>query len=166
MVTRVFAPKWTPIGLAQRLRLIVRRPADIWFALQIGYFMWRAPGLLHRRNLRSFLADLRTLPRPAAPDAKSSLERILRLRRLWLALPFMRSRDNCYVRAMTLYRFLDAGATQVSIHFGIEERDDPKERLRGHSWVSVDGQLFEGPPEVFGARVREVPLIFADLANE
>ena len=162
VVSKPLASKWTPLGLAQRLPLIFKEPSDVWLLLQIGYFMWRAPTLLHGRNLRAFLAELRALPRPAAPNAKSSLERILRLRRLWLALPFMRSRDNCYVRALTLYRFIEAGPHAVSIHFGIEEREDPRERLRGHAWVSVDGQFFEGPPEVQSARIREVPLIAAD----
>jgi hypothetical protein len=165
MVTKQLASKWTPAGFIQRVRRIVKRPADVRFALEIGYFMWRAPTLLHRQNLRAFLAELRTLPRPAAADAKTSLERVLRLRRLWLALPLMRSRDNCYVRAMTLYRFLDAGAHAVSIHFGIEERDDPGERLRGHAWVSVDGQFLEGPPQVLNARIREMPLVLADVPD-
>ncbi len=165
MVTKELAPKWTPLGFAQRVRRIVKRPSDIWFALQIGYFIWRAPALLRQRNLREFLADLRTLPRPAATDTKSSLERILRLRKLCLRLRLLRSRDTCYVRALTLYRFLDAGAHVVSIHFGIEEKDDPRERLRGHAWVSVDGEFFGGPPEVFNARIREVPLIPADVAQ-
>ena len=162
MVTPQLARKWTPLGLVQRLRLIIKEPSDIWFSLQVGYFMWRAPTLLHRSNLRAFLAKLRRLPRPAATDAKSSLERILRVRQPWLALPLMRSRDNCYVRALTLYRFLETGAHPVNIHFGIEERDDPRERLRGHAWVSVDGQFFEGPPQVQSARIREVPLVMAD----
>ena len=152
------APKWTPLGFTQRLRRIIKQPGDLWFALQIYYFMWRAPVLLQQRNLRAFLAGLRTLPRPAAADPHSSRERILRLRALCLRLPTLRSRDNCYVRALTLYRFLEAGTHAVNVHFGIEERDDPRERLRGHAWVSVDGQFFEGPPEVRNARVREVPL--------
>jgi len=162
VVTRELARKWTPLGLAQRLRLIIKKPGDIWFSLQVGYFMWRAPTLLHGSNLRAFLAQLRRLPRPAAADAKSSFERILRVRRPWLALPLMRSRDNCYVRALTLYRFLETGSHTVNIHFGIEERDDPRERLRGHAWVSVDGQFFEGPPQVQSARIREVLLVAAD----
>jgi Transglutaminase-like superfamily len=158
MVTKGFAPKWTPVGFAQRARVLVRQPSDIAFLMQIGWFMWRAPSILRRRHLRAFLEHLRTLPRPPAANARTSFERILRLRRLWLVFPFMRSRDNCYVRALTLYRFMDTGKDPLQIHLGIEERDDPRERLRGHAWVTVDGHIFERPPEVDNARIREVPL--------
>lgn len=159
------APKWTPRGFAQRLARIIRGPSDLGFALRIGYFMWRLPGRLHDTHLQEFLRGLRTLPRPPAPDALSSRERILRLRSLWLRLPIFRTRDNCYVRAMTLYRYLDAGSHKVTIHFGIEQRDDPRERLRGHAWVSVDGSFFEAPPEVRQARIREVPLPLSDIPS-
>ncbi len=152
------APKWTPRGFAQRYRAFVRRPDDLWLALQIGYFMWRVPALLRRRNLRSFLADLRECRRPAAPSIEQSQERIARLRALNLRLPFLRSRDNCYVRALTLYRFLDAGDQPVKIHFGIEEQPNPHERLRGHAWISVGGQHFDAPDEIFNVRIKEVPL--------
>ena len=152
------APKWTPAGLLQRAARIIRRPADVPLAVAVGYFMWRAPAELHGTHLQDYLARLRQRRRPRAADAAASRERILRLRQLWLRLPWFRSRDNCYVRALTLYRFLDAGGLPVSIHFGIEQRSDPRERLRGHAWVCVDGQFFEGPPEVNGSLIREMPL--------
>lgn len=159
-MTERLAAKWTPLGFAQRMRRIIREPADLVFALQIGYFMWRAPAQLRRSHLRDFLQALRRLPKPRAAGPEVSRERILRLRGLCLRLPLFRSRDNCYVRALTLYRYLDAGDHAVNIHFGIEQRDDPKERLRGHAWVSVDGAFFETPPEVRNARIRELALPF------
>ena len=157
MVTKL-APKWTPGGFVQRYRAFVHRPDDLWLALQIGYFMWRVPAMLRRRNLRSFLAHLRDSRRPAASSLEHSQERIARLRALCLRLPVLRSRDNCYVRALTLYRFLDAGPRPVRIHFGIEEQPDPRERLRGHAWISVGGQCFDAPDEIYNLRIREVPL--------
>ncbi|MDQ6768144.1 MAG: lasso peptide biosynthesis B2 protein [Candidatus Eremiobacteraeota bacterium] len=161
MVNGGLAPKWTPAGFLQRARAIIKRPSDVWLATRIGWFMWRAPIGLRQRNLRTFLTELRKLPRPAALDAHTSRERILRLRALCLRFPMLRSRDNCYIRALTLYRFLETGDHAVTIHFGIEEPADPHQRLRGHAWVSVDGQFFEGPPEVLNARIRTVPLMVA-----
>jgi len=159
----MLAPKWTPLGFAQRLRRIFREPSDFWFAATMCHFMWHAPEMLRRRNLRVFLDELRALPRPKAINAEASLERVQRLRQLCLRFKVLRSRDNCYVRALTLYRFLDTGPSRVSIHFGIEQKENPLERLRGHAWVSVNGRLFEGPPEVVLARTKEVPLAPADL---
>ncbi len=158
MVTDGLAPKWTPAGLWQRTRRIIRQPSDVGLALHICWFMWRAPSLLRESNLRTFLAGLRGLSRPAATDALASRERILRLRALCLRVPLLRSRDNCYIRAFTLYRFLETGDHPVTIHFGIEEDPDPRKRLRGHAWVSVDGHFFEGPPEAQSARIKLVPL--------
>jgi Transglutaminase-like superfamily len=162
MVTSTLAPKWTPRGFAQRVRRIFHTPSDVALALELGLFMWRAPGMLRRSNLKIFLDDLRAQPRPLASDARASLERIQRLRQLCLRLPMMRSRDNCYVRAITLYRFLDAGQDFVNVHFGIEEKDNPRERLRGHAWVTLNGQLLEGPPEAIFGKLKEVPLPSAD----
>ena len=152
------APKWTPLGVVQRAARIIRRPADIGLALAIGYFMWRVPAQLRRAHLHDFLLGLRRNRRPPAADVAAGRERILRLRGLWLRLPLFRSRDNCYVRALTLYRFLDAGEHAVSIHFGIEQRSDPQEKLRGHAWVCVDDVFLDGPPEAAGSVIREVPL--------
>lgn len=158
MVTMELPSKRTLVGLWKRIRRIIRQPSDIGLALHIGWFMWRAPSLLRRRNLRTFLTELRELRRPNAPDAQTSRERILRLRALCLRLPALRSRANCYIRALTLYRFLDTGDRPVTIHFGIEENPDPRERLRGHAWISIDGQFFEGPPEAQSTRIKTVPL--------
>jgi Transglutaminase-like superfamily len=162
VVTTTLAPKWTPHGFAQRLRRIFHAPSDFTLALRVGLFMWRAPEMLRRRNLKIFLDDLRAQPRPKASNASASLERIQRLRQLCLRLPIMRSRDNCYVRAITLYRFLDPGQDFVNVHFGIEEKDDPRERLRGHAWVTLNGHLLEGPPEPIFGKLKEVPLPSVD----
>lgn len=150
------APKWTPLGIVQRLRRLVRQPSDIGLALQIGYFMWRLPAELRQRHLGAYLSDLRLRRGAGAHDVFASVERIVRLRDPWLKLRLFRERDNCYVRALTLYRFIDRRESTVLLHFGIEEPADPVERLRGHAWVSVDGKFFEGPPQHAVGRLREM----------
>ena len=70
--------------------------------------------------------------------------------------PRLRRRNTCYVRAFTLYRFVDAGTRDVRIHFGVEP--DRSDRLRGHAWVTVDGEMLEGPPEVTTGSIVEVNL--------
>jgi hypothetical protein len=62
-------------------------------------------------------------------------------------VPGLRSRDTCYVRALTLYRFLDPGTHDVQLRVGVEWHDRPGGVLRGHAWVTLDGQVLEGPPE-------------------
>ena len=60
------------------------------------------------------------------------------------------------MRAFTLYRFVDAGERDLRIHFGVEL--DRSDRLHGHAWVTVDGELLEGPPEVTDGSIVEVNL--------
>ncbi len=58
------------------------------------------------------------------------------------------------MRAFTLYRFLDAGDRTVGIHFGVEP--NRPDRLYGHAWITVDGELLEDPPEVADGSIVEV----------
>ena len=149
------APKWTLVGFIQRLRAFVKEPSDVPAALRIGAFIARVPSILHRTDLQSALRTLR----PGGPGSpRYSFERIARLRALCLRASFFGARNTCYVRALTLYRFLDAPDDEVTLHFGIEHRNRGGDRLRGHAWVTLRGELLEGPDEVILGRVREIPI--------
>ncbi len=115
--------------------------------LRIGWFVLRLPDDVGRSHLGEFLVRLGNDPRPAASTPQVSAERIVRLRQPWLRLPGLRSRDTCYVHALTLYRFLDAHGHVAQIHVGAEWFDKPGGVLRGHAWVTLDGEILEGPPE-------------------
>jgi hypothetical protein len=143
-------------GIVRRARWGCTHPADVGFALRIGWFIWRCPGDIERTDVTAYLASLQTAPRPQATDVFTSRTRIVRLRDAWLRLPRLRRRNTCYVRAFTLYRFVDAGTRDVRIHFGVEP--DRSDRLRGHAWVTVDGEMLEGPPEVTTGSIVEVNL--------
>jgi len=148
--------KWTPWGAVRRLGRIVRRPGDVVLALRIGYFLLTVPRALERTALPSLLERLQTSTRPSARDVLAGVERIRRLRQPWLRLPIFRARDTCYTRALSLYRFLDAGGNELRIHFGIEPGAHPNDRLRGHAWVMVNQELVEGLDLPQQRRVREI----------
>ena len=114
---------------------------------RVGWFVLRLPVDVERSHLGEFLDRLATAPRPAAKTPQQSAERIVRLRQPFLRVPGLRSRDTCYVRALTLYRFLDAHGHDVGLHVGAEWHDKPGGVLHGHAWVTLDGQILEGPPE-------------------
>lgn len=159
MVSDVLAPKWTLAGIAQRASRLLDEPADISLALRIGWFVLRAPALLRRYELGAFVALLRRARAREFKRYRATHAKIERLRAVWLKLPYLRSRDMCYVRALTLYRFLDVEDERLGVHIGVEYRDDPRERLRGHAWVTFDGSVLEGPDVVRAGRVRELPLV-------
>jgi hypothetical protein len=142
-----FAPWWSPWGLALRLGHAVRTPSDLAWLVRIGWFVLRLPGDVERNHLEGFLSRLERAPRPRARDPRSGAERVARLRQPWLRVPGLRSRDTCYVRALTLYRFLDAAGHDVQLRIGVEWFDRVGGVLRGHAWVTLDGQVLEGPPE-------------------
>ena len=88
---------------------------------------------------------------------RASQERVARLRGWWLWKRFG-DRNTCYVRALTMYRFLGAPQEQLQLHMGIEELAATHDRLHGHAWVSVGGTVIEGPEAALAGRVREIPL--------
>ena len=62
----------------------------------------------------------------------------------------------CYLRALTVFRFLDPGAAEMRIHFGVEPGAAGSARLRGHAWITVSGGIVEAPEEVLAGRVKEI----------
>jgi hypothetical protein len=142
------APWWSPWGLFVRLGDTVRSAGDIPWLLRVGWFVLRLPTDVERSHLDEFLVKIARAPRPAYADPHEGAARIARLRKPWLRVPGLRSRDTCYVRALTLYRFLDRGTHDVQLRVGVEWHDRPGGVLRGHAWVTLDGVVLEGPPEV------------------
>lgn len=155
MVNHYPSPSAIP-RFVQLLRVTIRRTDDIPLALQIGFFILMLPHKLARSDLPRFLDKIRNSPRPTGSDTRSDLERISRLRNPWLWLPVLGARDTCYVRAMTLYRFLDLRKRDLRIHFGIEPGRNLEDRLRGHAWVTVDGEVLEEPIHILAGRLHEI----------
>jgi hypothetical protein len=142
-----FAPWWTPWGVLVRLAHTVKAVSDVPWLIRIGWFVLRLPRDVERSHLEELLSKHERGRRPSAPDPRAGADRIARLRQPWLRVPGLRSRDTCYVRALTLYRFLDPGSHDVQLRVGVEWFDKPGGVLRGHAWVTLDGAVLEGPPE-------------------
>jgi len=142
--------------MVRALRLAIRDPQSAWLAMHIGLFIVCARRRLARQSLPQFIATLRHRGFMRVPRASS--ERIVGFRSWWLRLPALQKCDTCYVRAMTLYRFLDAPDRDLQLHIGIEKRESDGERLRGHAWVSLADAVIEGPAAVLEGRIREIAL--------
>lgn len=142
--------------MVKLVRFLLREPANAYLTAHIGLFIMFAQRRMARQTLPQFIAGLRATGFPNVPRASS--ERVVRIRNAWLRQRWLQKCDTCYVRAMTLYRFLDAPGRSVRLHLGIETREHREERLHGHAWVSLDKQMLEGPPAVVEGRIREIPL--------
>ena len=144
--------KWAANGLLSGVRRTLQDPGDIALAGRIGFFLL----LIARRLDKTPLGELLKEIDEHRGATVRGVERIARLRQAWLASPFMSARNTCYVRAMTLYRFLDSGSQVKRIHFGVEPGVSATDRLHGHAWVTLDGELLEAPEPVLAGRVREL----------
>jgi len=133
-----------------------RQPSDVLLCLRIGCFLCALPYRLERSPLPDILRQVAAGRRRAAVDpVDAGVERIARLRQAWLNLPMLAARNTCYVRAITLFRFLDGGG-KLCIHIGVEPGVAPDDRLRGHAWVTHRGRLLEPPEPVLAGRVKEL----------
>ncbi|MFN2449583.1 MAG: lasso peptide biosynthesis protein [Candidatus Baltobacteraceae bacterium] len=148
----MLAPPWTPRGIAQRFRAVVGHPRNLPLFVQVGWFIATAPNRMAKTELSSFVRTLREGALRRADRGTLS-----RMRAFWLVRFFPRH-NTCYIRAMTLYRFLQCDTGRLRLHFGIEHRSNSRERLHGHAWVSHDGSVIEGPPIAFTGGVREIVL--------
>ncbi len=122
----------------------------LWLA--VGHFIARAPSRMARSELPAFLARVAGQPREEASD----FARIHRLTRRWLRVPGFRARDTCYLRSLVFFRFMNPGAAELCLHFGVDERDAGGGRLHGHAWVSLDGRPVNPPATLSEGRLREI----------
>jgi hypothetical protein len=148
--------QWAKEGIGRGFARTFHEPGDIMLALRIGAFLWTIPYRLDRQPLDGLLHDLARESRDDAADVLSSAQRISRLRQAWLASPLFRARNTCYVRALTLFRFLANDGRAMRIHFGVEPGMDPGDRVRGHAWVTVGDEVLEAPEPLLSGRVSEL----------
>jgi len=148
--------RWTPFEVWRGLRRTFKSPRDIPLCMRIGLFVWRLPRTLENRSLTEVLSAIRQPSVENGEDLEAQVRRVGRLRYAWLNLPALAERNTCYLRAMTLYRFLRVGEGSLKIHFGVEPGVSANDRVRGHAWVTHDGKLLEPPEPVVAGRVREI----------
>lgn len=154
--------RWTPVEIWRGLGRTFEQPGDVSLCLRIGLFVWRLPGAMERRPLPELLAALRRPGHSEVESVESQTRRIGRLRQAWLNQSFFAARNTCYVRAITLYRFLRTADGGLRIHFGVEPGVSADDRVRGHAWVTHRGELLEPPEPVVAGRVQELYLFPED----
>lgn len=99
-------PKWTLRGIFARLCMVFRRPADVFFAVQMGFFLCRASLALTRESRAGHLRWLGLCRRPQGIDAsreREDLERLLRVSYIYVR--FFETHASCYLRALNIHRF-------------------------------------------------------------
>ncbi len=105
--------------------------------------MWRLPRRMRTATLPQLLDAIRAAPRSGSGAIEADVERIRRLRGMWFGLPALAPYNTCFMRALSMYRFLDPGEAEMRLHWVIEPGRTAGDRLRSHAWVTVGGSLVE-----------------------
>ena len=143
-------------NIFKRIGRVFKSPEDILFAVQIGLFIFRLPTAMQKQDLPSLLKKFQHATGPRFVDLDAGVARIVRLRQPWFRLPPLSARNTCYVRALTLFRFLNIRNKDIKMHFGVEPPRTPGGHTRGHAWVTADGKMLEAPDPVVAGRVKEI----------
>jgi glycosyltransferase involved in cell wall biosynthesis len=135
----------SPDAVRHPLRSLVRA----WLLLRVTLFMAVLPIVMRRPLPRAVavIERMRWLGMRSRPEQEQLLLGYIR----WLGQVNRWSfRDNCAVRALTLFAFLGSGPTPLELRLGFESRDDVDGRVkpgRRHLWLVRDGApLYESEP--------------------
>jgi hypothetical protein len=145
---------------ASSAAVVCRSPRDLMLAVQIAWFVRRLAPDLARTDVTTFLRAVRRAPSAASRDlaaVRGEAQRIRRIAMAVLSLPRFWQGNTCYVRALTIYRFLDPAGHDVQLHIGIEQRGAER-ALHGHGWLTLDDTLLEAPDDVVLGMLHELRL--------
>ena len=125
------------------------RVSQLWVAVRVGVWLCTLPIRWRRQSLPILLQHLTPVRRPVPRRGSLEMEQAVRIVRRICRLRCFRGPlfpQPCLRQALALYHLLSQLGYPVAIHFGVYKVG---EALRGHSWVTVEGQRVAErlPPE-------------------
>lgn len=132
------------------LRRCIKSPADAWLAIRMA--AW-TPFLPVLKRVVPLPRLVRLMSSEAARTGREQeLEwRIGEIARLLYRSRAVTRRDNCLERSLLAYRFLARANAAPDLFVGMTRDGD---ELRGHVWVSVDGEPLHETDESLAAYTR------------
>jgi len=129
------------IAAVQRFRRHVRTPSELRLLLSVTAFMAAIPWLM-RRSLPSALRRLEWISRRLAPR-RADPEKVIRYVGALGSWKRWSFQDNCVVRSLCYYAFLNRGDDEVALMMGVERRTGAEGGVtpgRRHFWVTRNGE--------------------------
>jgi len=129
---------------ARLLAGLIVRPGDGWLAVRMVGWRLALPVLKRRMTLPRLVSLMWQGEQARAP----SPERQARVAELTTSVFRSDHRDrpgNCLDRSLVLYRYLSAAGADPKLMVGM--RRGEQDALRGHAWVTVDGEPVEESTE-------------------
>lgn len=112
--------------------------------LMIGLSMLYTPYLESRYGLREMFGILSKNKRQLRCD-KDSIRRYVHV---WIGIGGILKTQHCWNRTLLLYTFLKSARYNAVIYVGIRKDAIGKTSIVGHSWVAIDGRVFDDREDV------------------
>lgn len=122
----------------------LRHPADVKLFLQILATLLLLPGRIRRMSLPELLAEIDSGVSPVRGDEAFML-RTVKITDLLLRFRLLLRYGKCFLRSLTLFKFLRRQGWPVEIHFGVRKTGEADGSITGHSWLVLDGERFMEP---------------------
>lgn len=119
----------------------LRYPADVKLFLQILVAILLLPGKIRRNSLPELLQRIDSGV-GSGPRDEAVMVRTVKIVDLLLSYRPLLRYGKCFLRSLTLFRFLRLQGWPVTICFGVRRSEEDESQLTGHSWLALEGQPF------------------------
>lgn len=116
---------------------------------RIGVYTFSMPSLEKKHGLKELFALLSQHKKQDSCDKNTIRDFV----HTWLGIKGMFKPQHCWNRTLLLYKFLKSAGYNVIIYTGIRKdaigkTSIGKTSITGHSWVTIDGEVFDDKKDV------------------
>lgn len=99
------------------------------------------PGKIRRKSLPNLLQGIDSGV-SRGPRDEAVMVRTVKIVDLLLSYRPLLRYGKCFLRSLTLFKYLRRQGWPVSIYFGVRKSDEEETQLTGHSWLALEDQPF------------------------
>ena len=111
---------------------------------KIGVYTFSMPSLEKKHGLKELFALLSQHKKQSSCDKNTIRDFV----HAWLSIKGIFKPQHCWNRTLLLYKFLKSAGYNVIIYTGIRKDAIDKTSITGHSWVTIDGEVFDDKKDV------------------
>lgn len=119
----------------------LRYPADVKLFLQILVTILLLPGKIRRKSLPDLLQGIDSGV-SHGPRDEAIMVRTVKIVDLLLSYQPLLRYGKCFLRSVTLFKYLRRQGWPVSIYFGVRRTDEDEDQITGHSWLVYEDSPF------------------------
>ncbi len=112
--------------------------------IRIGFYTFYMPRIEKKYGLKELFHTLSQYKNRYPCDRKIIRNYV----HTWIGLKGLLIPQHCWNRTLLLYKFLKSAGYNVAIYTGIRKDAIRKSSITGHSWVTIDGKIFDDKQDV------------------